>query len=354
MIHEIEYEACVKSLKDLREKAKYEEMYELAKFYYSYYFDRHEFVNELGLCLYHLGNYDASWNVYQRILHDVPLKSIYADLYKRNLCLLFHKLSRNIPDPDISLCENKPLGLITFAITTCKGLNVFIRTMNAFLYHCRDVHLISRWICVDEGSTESERAEMRTRFPFFEFVWKSDSEKGRAKSMNMVLQRVNTLYMFHMEDGWEFIAPNSYMKDCVEVIQQNPRYGQCLVNQNYAETMDDMDIAGGIVKSASTGRRYREHEYREELMETDFLQRTHVLWPHYSLRPGLTRTRVLREVGVFVEDGIHFELEYAKRYHVMGYMTVFLDNIHTIRMEDKLYEEKIKVIGRTNYTVSIF
>jgi hypothetical protein len=102
--------------------------------------------------------------------------------------------------------ESSPRSLlypiITCTITTCKRLDLFERTMNSFLSMCLDLHLIAQWICIDDTSSQSDREQMQRLYPFLTFIWKSENEKGHAQSMNQLLDRIRTPYVFHLEDDW--------------------------------------------------------------------------------------------------------------------------------------------------------
>uniref|UniRef100_A0A6C0H381 Methyltransferase FkbM domain-containing protein n=1 Tax=viral metagenome TaxID=1070528 RepID=A0A6C0H381_9ZZZZ len=99
------------------------------------------------------------------------------------------------------LTRNIPLD-ITFVITTCKRLKMFIETMDKLILHCQDLFLIKNWVCIDDNSSEQDRNEMKQRYPFFEFIMKSPEQKGHAKSLNIVFNSIDTKYVFFFEDDW--------------------------------------------------------------------------------------------------------------------------------------------------------
>lgn len=115
---------------------------------------------------------------------------------------------------------------ITFVITTCKRLILFIQTMNNFLYNCKDVYSIKKWICIDDNSSEKDRSTMKKMYPFFEFIFKDEIDKGHAKSLNIILDKVDTKYLLLFEDDWKCSTPFniSYYIDFLE----NKKYDQVL------------------------------------------------------------------------------------------------------------------------------
>lgn len=337
-----DYNSLIQGIRKLRLEKKYEEMYQLCVLYYPLFSEEHEFMNETAMCLYKMDKYESAWNVYQRILSQCVLTHAQSLIYNHYAFLSYRYVESPPPDEHMiqRLTLPKQIRWVTFSITSCKRLDLFIRTMNSFLYYCRDTDLICRWICVDDNSSEEDRLKMRELYPFFEFVWKTEGEKGHAESMNKIMDMVDTPYLFHMEDDWEFFTAREYIKDCLNVLQEDPLYGQCLINRNYGETMEDLNLYGGIPKQTRTNIRYVEHQYKQVLGKEDTLRRTNMYWPHYSLRPGMNRISTLKTIGEYSLERNHFEMEFARRYTSQGYKTCFLDSIYCTHI-GKLTTEKI-------------
>jgi GT2 family glycosyltransferase len=308
---------------------------------YPYYSFHHELMNEIAICMHYIGKYEDSWNLYNRIFTiNCSLTEDHLKVYSANAASNFKHIFKN-PDPvdntiiQLLQTNRTSLNLVTFSITTCKRYDLFEKTMNSFLNNCRDLHLIKRWICVDDNSSEEDRHKMREKYPFFEFVWKTPEQKGHARSMNIIMNMVNTPYLFHMEDDWQYIHPNNYITQCIEVLQENPAYGQCLINKNYAETIEDFQIIGGELKKTINNTRYFEHVHETDMNK--FIEKygpglNCAYWTHYSLRPGLNRVNILKHVGEYVYGIPHFEMDFSKRYFAKGFKTVFLDRIHCIHI----------------------
>ncbi len=224
---------------------------------------------------------------------------------------------------------------ITFTMTTCKRLDLFVPTMNSFLRCCTDRHLIGRWIIVDDNSSDSDRKEMMRLYPFCEFIFKGPDEKGHPRSMNILRNMVSTPYIFHMEDDWQFIHPAPYISMCMEVLDQNPRYGQCLINKNYSETEANL-IRGGLVKFTDKGMGYVEHQHFKNKDELDKYVRSLggssvAYWPHYSFRPSLLHKHIW-DMDRFREDPCHFEMVHAHKYVEAGYVSTFLPGTYSLHI----------------------
>jgi len=292
-------------------------------------------ADETGICQYYTGNFLKSFNTFNKALESTNLLPDEAQHLMNNRFYASKNLQDTYTKYNSELVEtltNKPKNLvpfITLTMTTCKRLDLFRQTVNSFIACCTDCHLIDRWLIIDDNSSTSDREEMQRLYPFMEFYWKSPEEKGHAKSMNLILRKVTTPYIFHMEDDWKFYEQRPYLSQLLVLLNSNEKIGQALINRNYAETPDDKDIVGGTFREVR-GFRFCEHERMEN---TDFhakygVKRNCAYWPHYSLRPSLLKRSVLEKVGQFNEGASHFEMEFAYRYLSSGYVSVFLEGIY--------------------------
>lgn len=242
------------------------------------------------------------------------------------------------------LASRPPTGRnrVTLSITTCRRLDLFAGTVCSFLNACTDVELVDRFLCVDDGSSEDDRAEMRRLFPFFEFVFKGPSDKGHARSMNVIRRAVTTPFLVHLEDDWHFFARRPYVGPALEILEEEPGLGQVLFNRNYAEVLEDRRIPGGFRRrSRGSGHRCVVHEHyppgTEEYLrfQEGHGRGSNAYWPHFSLRPSVLRTDVFARVGPFDEAAGHFERDYAERYVGAGFRSAFFDGVfalHTGRL----------------------
>lgn len=228
--------------------------------------------------------------------------------------------------------EGEATGEATLTVTTCKRLGLFERTMDSFLNCCQDLHRIQRFVCVDDNSSEADRARMRQRYPFFDFIFKGPQDKGHARSMNLLRDAVQTPYWLHLEDDWEFLAPLPYVGRAIGILQAEPGVAQVLFNRNYAETLPDRALAGGLArKHPATGQRYVLHEHVPPEGHAAFFARqpqgarSNMWWPHFSLQPSLMDARKLQALGAFDEGAGHFEQAFARRFMAAGHATAFFD-----------------------------
>ncbi len=247
--------------------------------------------------------------------------------------------------------KRKEKGVI-FTVTTCKRFDLFEQTMNALLNCTKDIDMIQEWLCVDDNSSEEDRALMKERYPFFTFIWKGPEEKGHAKSMNIIRDYVlksGYPYTMHMEDDWVAVCEMEYVKPSIRIIMENQEgIRQVVQNRQYVQLIRprDIDLKGGFQRYLKDGFRYIVHEFypKGSAEENAFWKRngggfSASYWPHYSLNPSVMSCEVYQALGPYPETVRHFEMDYASRYTNAGFRTAFLDGIFRLHIGKLIGEE---------------
>jgi GR25 family glycosyltransferase involved in LPS biosynthesis len=309
---------------------------------------------EVAISAHYAGRYILSYSLFTKNLtSNLSEDESFYQRYNRhfNISKISHRYTKYPKDIVLSRTTSPSYTpLVTLTITTCKRLDLFKKTMNSFLWCCKDLSRISHFLCVDDNSSQSDVAEMKRLYPFMQFYIKSSNEKGHPQSMNIIRRLVTTPYIFHLEDDFLFFSKRNFISECLDVLGSDDKIGQCLINKNYAETASDIDIAGGHFHKTKAGLRYYIHEYTpDQASQTAFnvkysCRRSCSYWPHYSFRPSLTKKSVWDRLGEFNEGVSHFEMEYSYRYIKNNYVSAFLEDIyclHTGRLTSQKDDKSI-------------
>jgi GR25 family glycosyltransferase involved in LPS biosynthesis/predicted O-methyltransferase YrrM len=325
-------------IKSFRDMKKYNTSTIIGKFLITLYPGNIKLISGTALSAFLAGKYRYSYNLFTelgtcRSLSENEIKQIRNNRNKSLKYILDDYIGypKNIVDKIVSKPVRK-IPLVTFTITTCKRFDLFEKTINSFLKCCTDVNRIDKWLCVDDNSSKKDREKMERLYPFFTFYWKSFSEKGHPKSMNIIRDIVKTPFIFHMEDDWKYFHTDNYIGKCIDIMSANKMIGQCLINKNYSELIEP-EIFGGNLKTTKRGNRFYIHEYtHDENSEREFIERhgnvrNCAYWPHFSFRPSLLRREVLTTIGPYDENASHFEMDYSYKYVNKGFKSVFLDGI---------------------------
>ena len=132
----------------------------------------------------------------------------------------------------------------------------------------------------------------------------------------------------------------------LDVLKENDKYGQCLINANYTEdinTSSNIWMCNVCQPKNKNDRMYITHWHNphkflcdqiyQEVVKNQKQSQLHnylysfsdqLYWPDYSLRPGITRMEVFKNVGKYDENANHFEMDFAFRYYEKGWRTAFL------------------------------
>ena len=227
------------------------------------------------------------------------------------------------------LFRSRPAELprILFVMTTCKRLDLFLRTMHAFARHCLDCWQITEWVVLDDGSSKEDVESMRAAFPFLQVLEKRTLglPRGHASSLNELWWHRGVEgkfdFIFQMEDDWQLFRSDHYIGRCLHAINSSSggARDQVLVNRAYAETVFCLACVGGHWNPRA-GCWDHDHQHPEpratRLLRADTCHEygSHAYWPGFSLRPGLIRCNSIRGLRPFRTDGRHFEMEFAQRW----------------------------------------
>ena len=343
---ELTEEAVVNLLRKCKEDKAYLSAIKLGEYFLPYFSHSFAIREILAFCHYATNQPLEAHKRYHKILDKfmgLPPQKVAELEHNARMCAQLIKDHYITYPPHIiqSILDRKKkdIPLFTFTITTCKRFDLFEKTMNSFLNCCKDVLLIDKWFCVDDNSSEEDRAKMKEKYPFFEFYLKTSEEKGHPQSMNIIRDHLTTPYFFHMEDDWQYFVEKNYITECLEILGSSNQLSQVLVNRNYGETLNDHQIRGGQMMRLVNGKRFYVHEFcpTNELMKKFHAKYgPHVkqcaYWPHYSFRPSLVRTKVLKEVGKFNEEVNHFEMDYSYRVTEKKYVSAFLEGIYSLHI----------------------
>ena len=303
---------------------------------------KYAYYELLAFFLYYNDFYVDSFNVYKKLQYYCPNQKIldtcdynihfpavkivdkYIDYKPENVKKWTNYFNRNKGDKK---------QLITITSTTCKRLDLFKKTINSFLECCLDFDKfeIDKWLVMDDNSSQEDRDEMKKLYPFMTFYNKTRAQKGHARSINLMLRHVNTPYLFHLEDDWQFYYKDNFFTLLYQVLQEKDEYKQVLLNNMYGEIPEHEQLIGGYWnRVAESGLNYIVHEYTATEEEKTVFNRKWqfkpncAYWPHFSFRPGLSKVQLFRDLGEFNEDVWHFEMNYAHKYVAKGYKTCFL------------------------------
>ena len=198
---------------------------------------------------------------------------------------------------------------ITFVVTSCGRPELLAQTIDSFRSH--NTFPIARYILI-EDSGETKMVEfVKERFgDLFDTVLFNDPRLGQIRSVDRAYEAVDTPYIFHCEDDFEFFR-GGFMEESLSVLRHDP-------------------------KAVTVWLRHlwdcKKHKLSERIQYTDDgVMYRHVLpkishretWHGFTFNPGLRRLADYRQVEPFARIGHELQINY--RYHELGFHGVVLE-----------------------------
>lgn len=200
---------------------------------------------------------------------------------------------------------------ITLTMTTCKRLLLFMKTIQSFFENCMDLDLIKEIIIIDDGSSDSDIKGMFTILSDCKYNIKfiQKKNKGHARSLNILFDNVKTDYIFHLEDDWEFIKKDNFIRKGFKILDDNKKIKSVIMRNWIEQGCKQNDL-----QKTKTGIKYYIHNYNGQ----KFIKGEVNTYPGYSLNPSLQNISDIKKIGKF-ENKELFELRFAYRYFSYDY-----------------------------------
>jgi GR25 family glycosyltransferase involved in LPS biosynthesis len=272
--------------------------------------------------------FDKVNNVYQQALQENNTELIKKILntWKMLYTTITPKITgphKNIEQLNNRFKKRKDVKIF-LSFTTCKRYNLFTQTINSIINTWLDIDNVDYWFCVDDNSSHQDRMDMLSNYPWINYIFKKEKQKGHRESMNIIWNKLNELkpkYWIHIEDDFLFFTKENYIKLGIECLEKykNMNVQQVLFNRSYAETIDDYDLYGTI----KLDDKFLLHEHKLG----NFNYKNCHYWKHYSLRPSIINVNSILELGNYNSSNTFFEADYAQKWIDKGYKSAFFNAI---------------------------
>jgi len=162
---------------------------------------------------------------------------------------------------------------VTMVITCCGRVDLLERTLSSFARY--NTYPIKKVIIVEDSGTKQDFTKIRSIVPDAEII-ENETNIGQIASIDKAYARVNTDYIFHCEEDWEFLN-SKFIEKSFEILATNPKLFTVWLRgyhdtKNHAIMFDEkFDLPNG------------DHYY---LM--DGARKKH--WCGFTFNPGLRRT----------------------------------------------------------------
>lgn len=203
---------------------------------------------------------------------------------------------------------------IVFTCTTSQRYFLFQDMMLSFYNTCKDVDLISKFYCIDDGSSKIEYGQMLRMFPKMK-IHRSPGT-GQLLSIQTLIAMVDEFgadYIFHTEDDWKFLIEDKIITKCLDIMATDDR-----IKQVTLRPWECMYVKHGSID-------YRMHVYdpMDYKKDWDIIKYNDCTMGGLTLNPSLVDFKVFKECfsGITNDDpqSRTWDREVARRFWDAGY-----------------------------------
>jgi len=200
---------------------------------------------------------------------------------------------------------------VTVVLTSCGRHDLLEKTLDSFFKF--NTHPIESFIVIEDGPMPPIYLAEKFQKTFPEILFLCTGEKkGQVNAIDSAYSFVNTEYIFHLEDDWEFYKPG-FIEQSMELLEEFPKI-ICVWIRSIADTNGHPLVPGG-------------NHANFKLLSTKYH------WKGFTWNPGLRRLADYKAIGTY---GAHVKWDPKKPwlaeqqigilYWQMGFHAAILKN----------------------------
>lgn len=209
---------------------------------------------------------------------------------------------------------------VTICLTSCGRWELLEKTISSLLSHWDGKPPAAFYIHDDSGTINQKLMGELDRFLMRHWQiladWTFTNREGQPQAIDKTYSMVQTPYIFHCEDDWEFYN-SGFIADSRSVLEEEPKCA-CVWIRHPNDRNGHTVLPG--VKLTKQGVRYQQlaHRFKGD-------------WHGFTWSPGLRRLSDYLAMGKFSDmcqwranDHIIAEKQYNKKYYEAGYVGMTL------------------------------
>ena len=219
--------------------------------------------------------------------------------------------------------ENK-IHEVTFALTSCGRMDLLQQTVDSFIKFNK--YPIKEWLIIEDSCDPKIWEELKL---INETKWDSrfklilnEENLGMFGSIDKLYQNVNTEYIFHSEDDWEFYR-GGFIEDSIKILETQPKVIQAWIRPKSDKILNDIEKRIFTLPGGVSVRRVIPKSYQVNRKDAEPLRV--IDYQGFSSNPGLKRKSdwLLAPINGNYNRLVHehlIDMVYAK----LGFMVVSL------------------------------
>ena len=192
-------------------------------------------IDEQAVCASQLGKHAEAFGLCRRLLalSDIPDVDRQRIAVNRDVSVPVMLEAASSYPPD-ALVQRLVAGLgeakVVVSLVAGPDCETTEQAINSFLNCCLDASLwVGRFLVVDAGLSAPDRALLRERYRFLEFVDCSPGD-GPVAQLAQLRAQIQGRFWLHLGQGWRFFAPENFVTRLIAVLESEPQVFQVGIN----------------------------------------------------------------------------------------------------------------------------
>ncbi len=218
-------------------------------------------IDEQAVCASQLGMHAEAFTLCRRLLAlaDIPDGDRQRIALNRDFSVpaMLEAAASYPPDALVQrLVARLGQGNVVVSLVAGADRDTTEHAINSFLNCCLDAPLwIGRFLVVGAGLAAYDRALLRERYRFIEFVDCSAGD-GPATQLAKLRAQIRGRFWLHLSQGWRFFAPENFITRLIAVLEAEPQVLQVGINFADAFTLTGVCAAEAAARRAPYAERY--------------------------------------------------------------------------------------------------
>ena len=120
--------------------------------------------------------------------------------------------------------------MLTVIITSCNRFDLLCQTLDSFLKV--NQYPVERYILTEDSCKQAVFEKIQARYPFIE-CYLNPKKLGYAASLDFLLSKVQTPWVFNIEDDWSFELNPGFIEDSVRILKARPDIHQVWIRHEW-------------------------------------------------------------------------------------------------------------------------
>ncbi|MCV6631193.1 MAG: glycosyltransferase [Flavobacteriaceae bacterium] len=186
---------------------------------------------------------------------------------------------------------------VSFVMTSCNRFDLMEITISSFLKH--NTFPIEQYIFIEDTNKKESLQKVINKFPELNgkyLLLYNEPKLGQIKSIDKAYSYVNTPYIFHCEEDWEFYR-SGFIEDSLQLLEEESQ-----VISIWIRNLNDTNKHPVLPTRYSTKSGVNYYK-----LETNYLN----TWHGFTFNPGLRRLKDYKLLGCYKNVGHEQEINVA-------------------------------------------